>query len=71
MQVTIILTNSMSNMVHHRRITQTLCNQDCQLRVRLLTHQKMRGHKRQCLYESRADRNDQQFGWQTVNMLTQ
>ena len=36
MQVTIILMNSMSNMVHHRRITQKLCNQDCQLSVRLL-----------------------------------
>ena len=51
--------------------TQKLCNQDCQLRVRLLTHQTMRGPKRQCLYESRADRNDQQFGWQTMNLLKQ
>ena len=25
--------------------------------------------KRQCLYESRADRNDHQFSWQTMNML--
>ena len=26
------------------------------------THQTMTGPKRQCLYESRADRNDHQFG---------
>ena len=71
MQVTIILTNSMSNMVHHRRITQKLCNLDCQQSVRLQTHQTMRGPKRQCLYEDRADRNDHQFGWQTMNLLKQ
>ena len=27
--------------------------------------------KRQYMYENRADRNDHQFGWQTLNMLKQ
>ena len=54
---------------HNRDVT--LCNQDCQQSVRLQTHQTVRGPKRQCLYESRADRNDHQFDWQTMNMLKQ
>ena len=53
---------------HHCRI-QKLCNQDCQLRVRLLTHQTMRRPKKQCLYKCRANRNDYQVDWQTMNML--
>ena len=55
----------------HQHVTQKLCIQDCQLSVRLQTHQTMRVPKRQCLYENLADRNDHQFGWQTMNMLKQ
>ena len=36
-----------------------LCNQECQLSVRLLTDQTMGGPKRRCLYENRADRNSE------------
>ena len=48
---------------HNPAVVQPGLSAECETQ----THQTMTGPKRQCLYESRADRNDHQFGWQTIN----